>query len=187
MTSVIESPVRARRAFRADRRGTASVEFAFIAPILITMYFGVVELSLAIQASRKVTSTASAVGDLVAQTDRITPAEVDAIFDAADAIMQPLDSAPLQVRVSALRMELDGDIEVIWSRARNTTAHGCGATLSPPDAVLSPGQSIVMAEVSYNYVPPLGYQLTGDILLDDIFYLRPRQSLEVTLQPVQCP
>jgi Flp pilus assembly protein TadG len=186
MMSASKNPTRAR-AFRADRRGTASIEFAFIAPILIVMYYGVVELSLAIEASRKVTSTASAVGDLVAQTDRITPAEVSAIFDAADAIMQPLDTAPIEIRVSAIRMAMDSDIEVIWSRARNTTPYGCGATLTPPDAVLTPGQSIVIAEVSYNYVPPIGELLTGVIRLEDTFYLRPRQSLEVTMQPVQCP
>jgi Flp pilus assembly protein TadG len=175
------------RGFRADKRGTASIEFAFIAPILIVIYFGVVELSLAIEASRKVTSTASAVGDLVAQADRITPAEVTAIFDAADAIMQPLDAAPIEIRITAARMENDGDIKVIWSRARNTTAHGCGATLTPPDAVLTPGQSVVISEVAYNYTPPIGDLLTDVIRLEDTFYLRPRQSLEVTMDPVQCP
>jgi Flp pilus assembly protein TadG len=178
---------RASRRFGADRRGTASIEFAFIAPTLILMYFAVAELSLGIQASRKVGSTTSAVGDLVAQADKVTVADIDTIFQAADAIMQPLDDDPMQIRVSSIRMELNGDIRVRWSRARNTTPYACNSTVSPPDAVLSPGQSIILAEVSYAYQPPIGYLLTGAIDMDEVFYLRPRQSLEVRMLPAQCP
>ncbi len=179
--------LRARKTFAGDRRGTASIEFAFIVPILITMYFGVVELSLAIEASRKVTSTASAIGDLVAQTKQVNNAEVDAIFDVADAVMQPLDDGPLQVRVTSVSMDEDGDIEVNWGRARNTTPIACGATVTAPAAVLAEGQSVIIAEVVYDYVPPLGQMLTGPIRMDEVFYMRPRESVEVAMLPSECP
>jgi hypothetical protein len=52
--------------------------------------------------------------------------------------------------------------------------------------VLSPNQSVILAEVFYTYEPPLGHFLTGDIELTDTFYLRPRRSVEVKLEPAQC-
>lgn len=178
--------MRTARNFGRDERGVAAVEFAFILPIMVMMYFAVAELSLGIQASRKVNTTTSAVGDLVAQAEKITTTEVNAIFEAADAVMQPLDDTA-EIRVTSLWMDQDGDIEVRWSRARNTTPHACDATIAPPDAVLSPGQSVIMAEVSYDYDPPIGHVITGTITMEEVFYLRPRQSLEVKMLTSPCP
>jgi Flp pilus assembly protein TadG len=172
--------------FGRDRRGAAAIEFSFIAPVLALMYFGVVELSSTIEASRKVNSTASAVGDLVAQAEKLTTADVEAIFEAADAVMQPLEDTA-QIRVTSLWMNYDDEIEVRWSRARNTTAYACDAEIDPPAAVLQPGQSVIMAEVVYDYTPPFGHVVTGAIEMSETFYLRPRQSLEVKMTTSPCP
>lgn len=175
-----------RKSFGSDRRGTATIEFAFIAPILILFYFAVVELSLLLEASRKVSTTTSVIGDLVAQTDKTTPQEISSILDAADAVMQPLPSGNMEIRVTAARMDLNGDVEVTWSVARNMSAYACGAALAPPDQVLTPGQSVIISEVGYDYQPPIGELVTGDVRLEDVFYQRPRRSLEVKLDPEQC-
>jgi Flp pilus assembly protein TadG len=174
-------------AFVRDSRGTAAIEFAFIAPVLMVAYFGVVELSLAIEASRKVTSTASAIGDLVAQTKQINNTEVSAIFDVADAIMQPLDDGPMQLRITSITMDEDGDRKVEWSRARNISPIACGGSPTVAADVLTEGQSIIKAEVIYDYAPPIGRLLTGVIRMDDTFYMRPRESVEVTMLTSPCP
>lgn len=179
-------PILRLRGFRADARGAATIEFAFIAPVLLLMYFGVVELSLALEANRKVTSTASTIGDLVAQTDEISPAEVDGILDAAAAIMSPLDASTMELRVTSIRKDLNGNVKVAWSRARHTTSYGCGAAIEAPDTVLDPGESVIYAEAAYDYDPPLGKLLTGVIRMQDSFYLRPRRSIEVEMDPPQC-
>ena len=187
MMRIITSLRRAARAFASCPAGNATVEFAFIAPVLILFYFATVELSLALEAKRKVTSTASTIGDLVAQTEEINAAEINAIFNAADAVMQPLDVGAIQLRVSSLVMNGDGDVEVAWSRASNMTAYACAEAVVIPAGVLTPGQSIILAETSYTYTPPIGSYLTGDIELQDTFYLRPRLSLEVDFDPDPCP
>ena len=178
---------RRARAFAAAKHGSAAIEFAFIAPILILFYFATIELSLALEAKRKVTSTASTIGDLVAQTEQINTAEIDAIFEAADAIMQPLDVSAMELRVTSLVVNADGDAVVKWSRASNMTAYACGAEVDPPEGVLTPGQSIIVAETAFIYTPPIGNYLTGDIALKDTFFLRPRLSIEVDYLPDPCP
>ncbi|MGD2132140.1 MAG: pilus assembly protein, partial [Maricaulaceae bacterium] len=114
---------RSRRALLADDRGTAAIEFALIAPILMLLYFAVVELSLALDANRKVSMTASVIGDLVAQADEVSVSEVEAILDAADATMQPLNVGEMELRITSLTMDGSGDTEVAWSRSRNADPH----------------------------------------------------------------
>ena len=49
------------KGFARDRRGVSAIEFAFIAPVLIMIYFSVAELCEAMLAQRKVAHAASAV------------------------------------------------------------------------------------------------------------------------------
>jgi len=60
------------KAFGRDQRGLAAVEFALIAPAMILLYCGLVEVCQAIIASRKTDHVASAVADLVTQADAVT-------------------------------------------------------------------------------------------------------------------
>src|SRR3569623_1736057 len=65
---------------RTDQRGASAVEFAMIAPLMLMFYFGLTELCQAMLAERRVSHVASAVGDLVTQTDKLTPADLPDII-----------------------------------------------------------------------------------------------------------
>ena len=163
-----------------DRRGVSAVEFALLAPVMIVILFGSVETSLLLTADRKVTQTASSVADLVAQDDIITVDEMTDIFTASTAILEPYDTAPLQMRVSSVSMAADNSISVDWSEGKNMTPRAPGSSVSMPSGLLQPNTSIVMAEVSYAYVSSIGAFLKTPITLNDTFYLRPRRALKVT-------
>ena len=51
-----------------DRSGLAAVEFAMVFPIMVVMYFGVVEFSSAIAVDRKATQVARTLSDLTSQS-----------------------------------------------------------------------------------------------------------------------
>ncbi len=163
-----------------DRRGVSAVEFALIAPVMIVILFGTIEVSLLLTADRKVTQATSAVADLVAQDDVITADEILDIFTASSAIMQPYDTAGLQMRVTSVLMDVDGAIAVGWSEGQGMTPLAPGSSVSVPAGILQPNTSIIMAEVSYDYTSTLGTFLTAPIGLGDTFYLRPRRSQSVT-------
>ena len=65
---------------RSDIRGIAAVEFALIAPVVILLYCGFAELTMAMMAERRAAHTASVVADLVAQTPSISSAELTDIW-----------------------------------------------------------------------------------------------------------
>ena len=55
---------------RRNERGNAAVEFAIIVPIMLTMFFGMVEFSSGIAVNRKVTLVARTLSDLTSQSSR---------------------------------------------------------------------------------------------------------------------
>ncbi|MES2341384.1 MAG: TadE/TadG family type IV pilus assembly protein, partial [Pseudomonadota bacterium] len=72
-----------------DRRGAAAVEFAFVAPVMILIYYGMAELTQAMMADRRASHVASAIGDLVAQDTDISATEMTDIFNVGKAIVAP--------------------------------------------------------------------------------------------------
>ena len=167
------------RQFSRDTRGVSAVEFALIAPFLIALYLGAVQVSQALNADSKVTSAANAVGDLVAQDDTVTDDEMDDIFQAAALIMQPYDPAALILRVSSVRMDDDGDIFIDWSDGLRLTPLAEDAAPDIPDGILAAGESIILVEAGYLFTTPFKTAGFESLELSDTVYLRPRRGLWV--------
>ena len=166
-------------AFQQDARGVSAVEFALIAPMMITVYFGAVEMSNVLLADRKVTSVASATTDLVAQAVQINDDEIDDIFQATSAIMEPYDPSTVEIVVASINMDIDGNTTVGWSDAFNATALIEGAPYALPAGIAQPGGSIVVTTVRYSYATTIGEFLTNGISVEDTFYQRPRRVMRV--------
>ena len=93
------------RRFARRRDGVSAVEFALILPVFALLYFASIEVSLLMLVDRKVTHTASALGDLVARGTTLTKSEVSDIFAASSAIFQPYDGSAAQMRVTSIKKE----------------------------------------------------------------------------------
>jgi len=167
------------RRFSGDRSGIAAVEFALLLPIMIALYVGSVEFTDAFAIKRKVTSVASALSDLVTRSKTISKSEMQDILDAAEAVIAPYPAGDLKVRVSGVWIDDKSVAKVVWSVARNETAAAEGSTMTLPSGVTIKDSFVVVSEANYGYSPPIGYVFTGDINLDDSFYLRPRLSATV--------
>ncbi len=83
-----------RRLLR-DRRGVSAVEFALIAPVMLIIYFGLVEFSQGYMAERRASHAASMVADLVAQSGGTNIRDLESTFQIGDMIMRPFSSTPL--------------------------------------------------------------------------------------------
>ena len=165
----------------ADPRGAAAVEFALLLPLLALIYFGVVEVLQGAMAEQRVAHTASAIGDLTAQSSTITSAEVGDIFQVGDAIMAPYPTDGLQMRVSSLTADKNGNVTVAWSQAQGMTALTKGSTApSLPTNVIAANESVVMGETKYTYKSVFGQVLPQPIVFRETYYLHPRLSPQVT-------
>ncbi|HBS32134.1 MAG TPA: hypothetical protein DEA40_10395, partial [Parvularcula sp.] len=77
--------------FARSASGLAAVEFALIAPIMILLFFGVVEGSGALSASRKTLLASNTLADLVAQETQILKADLDDLFIGMEDVIDPRD------------------------------------------------------------------------------------------------
>ena len=155
-----------------DKRGVSAVEFALVAPLMIGLYLGCVEISDGVAADRKVTLIASTVANLVAQSTTLSASDMSNIFDASTAIMAPYSTTNIKITVSCLAMDANKNVTVKWSETRNGSKLSGTATV-PSDLKLANSQ-LVYATVSYPYKPAIGYTITGTLTLAEQMYMMPR-------------
>jgi Flp pilus assembly protein TadG len=170
------------RRFGHDRRGASAIEFALLAPLMLTLYIGCVEISDGVAADRKVTLTAGALANLTAQVTNVSTAEMTNIFAASTAIMKPYTGS-LSAKVSCIKIDAGGTATVRWGQATSgTTPWSRGDSIVvPPDLVVPATVTfLVLAEVSYQYLPVTGFSpgfshiASTGITLSDKMYMSPR-------------
>ena len=171
-----------RPSFLQAQDGTVAIEFAFIAPILITMFVGTMALCNALICRAKVTTVAASAADLVAQDETISTSQLNDVFSAVNAIVYPYPSAGSRIIITSIKEDPVhvGQYVVDWSVAQNTTAHTQGASITVPTGLVTHGASVIFAEVSYSYTPPSTEFITNGFTMNDSFYARPRRSAFVT-------
>ncbi len=173
-------------AMLADRRGNAAVEFSVIVPLMLVMFFGTVEFSSGVAIDRKVTLMARTLSDLTSQSISVTDANLTNFFAASKGVMTPYASAPTQSTISELYVDPTTlAARVQWSKG--SAVRGTGTTVAIPPALKVGGTYLIFSEVSYRYVPTIGYVMapTG-VNLSDISYTRPRQSTCVMYNTTVC-
>lgn len=169
------------RRLAGDRRGVSAVEFALLAPIMIAFYFGLAEFCQGFMAQKRMGHASAMVADLVSQTDIITPAQLDDVFEIGGLIMKPFSATPLKLRVSQLTRDNNGVVKVVWSRGKSWTARVTGSTVTIPAGLIDNGESIIFSEATYDYDSPVDYLMPTITRFSHTYYLRPRLTEQVTL------
>ena len=160
------------RRLARDKRGVSAVEFALVAPVMIGLYFGVVETSEGVSADRKVSLVTAALANLSAQVSTISSTDMTNILDASSAIIAPYDKSKLKITVTCISIDSTKKATVKWSVTRNGSANT--GTMTLPSALAVASTQILLAEASYAYTPTVGYNITGTINLSDKMYMSPR-------------
>jgi Flp pilus assembly protein TadG len=191
--------------FFTRRDGVIAVEFAFVAPILVGMFFGLTELALALGVHADVINLSSVGSDLVAQESSVTTADMTNVFSALSAMLYPYSTTPAQITISSVIDDNSGASAgaanptgtVKWSCTQGGTARTTNSTYSFPTAAQGvitkgSGSSVIMAEVSYSYTLPVAVRIPGVINLSgpyamtSTFYSKPRR-VTVIPPPSSCP
>ena len=169
------------RRLTGDERGVSAIEFAMLAPVLIAFYMGMTEFCQGFMAQKRMGHVSAAVADLIAQEETVTPATVDDIFDIGGLIMKPFPTATLNQRVSSVS-RASGSATVDWSRGDGMTARAVGSTMTLPADLVEDGESVIVAEVTYDYDSAADYLMPGLTRFSHTYYLRPR-----TVDRTTCP
>jgi Flp pilus assembly protein TadG len=165
-----------------DKRGNAAVEFAVIVPLMLVMFFGMVEFSSAVAVDRKISMLTQALSDLASRYATITDTDVTNFFTIGDAMLTPYDSTPLKATITEIYIDPStGVARAQWSKgdAPRTTGSAAPvpANLIARDASnkIIANQYLIFTETSYLYKPAVGYVMgIAGVPLSDKMYMRPR-------------
>lgn len=197
--------------YAARQDGVAAVEFALIAPLLVLLFFGAVELSNMLIADSRLRTVAASMSDLLTQKSNGTISETDlnVANTAAAQIMMPLPvgSSRLAILFTAWRPISTNKSRVLWTRiiTGGTTGNQLGTVLgltTPacdtdglpagllPKTGSSPFNDVLQVSAVYEFRPWFATIFNGSILLRSVNYNMPRYSLTInpgsTITP-PCP
>lgn len=161
-------------AFKSDRRGVSALEFALLAPVMIAFYFGMSEVSQAFMTQKRMGHVAASVADLAGQDDALTTSEVNDIFAAGQTIMRPYSTTTLAQRLTSVTVNSSGSPRVDWSRGSGMTPRGTNTTVTLPTGIAANGESVIMAEVTYDYESPIDVFMPSATQFTRTYYVRPR-------------
>jgi Flp pilus assembly protein TadG len=170
------------RRYLKETSGLAAVEFSFILPIMLLLLIGLVETYDVIDARRRVTSIASTVGDLTARAKVLDDEDIDNIFTAAQAILDPLSSDDIKIRLTSVSVNLDDTRVVGWSDGFQEVEYTAGDPYPLPADIGQPGGSIIVSEVELEHQSFLGLLFKTPFDFKDVFYAKPRLTLRVNRQ-----
>ena len=182
--------------FCKDRRGVAAIEFAFLAPVLIAMYFVTMEISQGIETNKKVSRVASMVADLVTQRSALSEDEIKAIMNIGTSTLQPYSrSAPkITVTLIAISDESSPKVTVVWSRKSDAGVFGIGAAAKSattvPTSLKVRDTYLIRVQAELSYKPVITWAASGketaglsaafdSISMSETYYLKARMSKKV--------
>ncbi|MEM7068821.1 MAG: TadE/TadG family type IV pilus assembly protein [Pseudomonadota bacterium] len=173
--------------YLADNKGVAAVEFALLVPILLLLFVGTMEISLAVAVDRKVSRISSSVADLITQDENYNKAGLNKIADIAGRIMYPYDD---EVKISIVGIKIENNqAKVAWAHPINGGEKPAeGSIFEVPASIKTNDTFLLSATVGTSHKPAfsfIGYD--GDSLsfddaaieLEEQMFLRPRKGGDI--------
>jgi len=147
--------------FTRDRSGNVLLELGFATSILATMTMGGVEVGRYVLMHQKLERVVSSVGDLVSQSEDLTPTHVTNLFDAAQHVIQPFELADNGVVIVSSILGVEGSPpQISWQMSGGGTliaaselGLACNDATLPEGFTLVPGDTAIIAEVFFEYTP----------------------------------
>jgi len=159
-----------------DRRGIAATEFALIAPALIFLVMGVLEMSFRFRAAEDATRYVHQVADLVSREETLSTTELKDIYDASIHMMKPLETTDrLDFDVSAVQLKgVSKTPTLLWRRVAGTPVT---FILSDTAGMGDQDESVVRVGVRYSYESVLSNLFGGkSMTIERSAYARPREE-----------
>ncbi|WP_051279926.1 TadE/TadG family type IV pilus assembly protein [Hellea balneolensis] len=170
--------------FLKNKDGIAAIEFAFIAPVMLFMYFGMAEVATAISVDRQVSHSANVAGDLATQSETVSVDEMSEIMTATMMTMGIPSSKQNKVKIEISSYARASDDSII-QKGRATLNGPFPSTFDASKLdtrILSSTSGIVVARVIYGYEPLKLRYMQSDIDLKETFMLKPRKSANVDIE-----
>ncbi len=172
------------RAIR-NRSGVAAIEMALILPIMLLLFFGMIDITAIVSDSRRVAYAANVAADMVTRLATPTDAtEVGRAFNGVNLVMASGTTGPVKLEIHTFNGQ---DQSVRWMREYGTGPDCTNPTLASVSGLMTQGNDVVVAVVCANHSPIVTNIITqrfissADILLERRVTMRPRLDKKLEL------
>ncbi|MDA4631280.1 pilus assembly protein, partial [Escherichia coli] len=121
-------------AFGKDRQGVAALEFALIAPVMIMLLLGSIEITNGFDVNKKLARAGAMVGDLVTQQQSITKEKIADIMEIGTSILLPYWRDLPTITITSINVDANGNATVAWSQRKRdqtiSTPYAKGSTIT---------------------------------------------------------
>ena len=169
-------------AVRRDRRGVAAVEMALLAPFLVLLFLGVVEVTQLVRVKTKMALAGQAIQNMVAGQDSATASSLATAFAGGQLVMTPFSGTALTVTITSVSFDSSGNAKsVTWQVVEGGATGMTIATACALAAQMSLGSdSVIIVSETYGYVPVLSYVLNKTYALTETTFGRPRNVSSIS-------
>ncbi len=188
--------------FRKSQGGAAAVEFALLLPVMITMFFGMVETTLALVCRADISQMAATAADLISQVNTANTADLSNVYAAAGTILYPYYTGGATgkptIRITSVIYDSSSATpttsgKVAWTCTQLGTgtltpaSRSVNSTVTFSQPLMITNGSVLMAEVAYNYASPTTQTIVGSINMSNNFYTKPRRVAQIPTPTGGCP
>lgn len=166
--------------FRKERGGVGAVEFALIAPVLIVLYVGSLETSVAMSVNKKVTRASNSIADLVTQRTNVNKNFLKTMVDVSESVIAPFPIKNLKIAITGITIDSSGTPKVTWSWSeKNNQPYTPGTTVSVPSQLKIASTFLVRTEVKMDHelmliLPGVSGIDAKTLTMSKTYYLRQR-------------
>lgn len=174
---------RAMKTLPWDMRGMAVVEFALCLPVLMTLFYGSVEVTRYVLIVQKVEKLTNTVADVTTQSATVTVASMQQVMSAANDIMNPYTlSTNGRIIVTSLYRAAGATAATVnWryegggTLAATSQLGAIGATpVVPGGFTFDEKENVIAAEVYYQFSPLITTQFFGTTTIYRSAFYKPR-------------
>jgi Flp pilus assembly protein TadG len=107
------------RRFSRDRSGIGAIEFAILAPVLLLLYLGALETTIALSVAKRASRAAGAVADIITQQTSVSKSVLATMPSAVGAIFAPYSNTGLTLKITGITIDASSKATVTWSWAQD--------------------------------------------------------------------
>ena len=168
--------------------GIGAVEFALLAPVLLLVYVGTVELSTALTVDKRITKASAITTDIIANLESVDKASLREMVGVAQSIVAPYDASTLRFQVVGINVNSSGVATIAWSwNSAAVVPLVVGALITIPPAYAIPDTFLLRTVVDMDYDLVLLSPKSGGVeyktkalTLGEDYFLHQREAKNIT-------
>lgn len=177
---------RAIEEYKDQNEGTASIEFVLIAPLMIFLYIGLYELSIAYTVNGSVNRASEVAASFPTFEEDLDETILSNIMTASTAVLDYPGFNIENLAIDVYSVEQEGDTPDTRRLVGKAAYEGSNATSLLPDLTatdftatlssLTAGNGFIVAQIAYNYEPTITSRYVQTVALLDRKILNPREN-----------